>query len=70
MDFRNLFPSYWDLEKWTIEIKILNNVVSDTNIQSSSKRYKHTMGAHKFKWALGKGFMIMWEKKKEEAIDS
>ena len=45
IDFRNLFPSYWDLEKWTIEIKILNNVVSDTNIQSSSKRYKHTMGA-------------------------
>ena len=37
MDFRNLFPSYWDLEKWTLEIKILNNVVSDTNIQSSSK---------------------------------
>ena len=49
IDFRNLFPSYWDLEKWTIEIKILNNVVSDTNIQSSSKRYKHTMGAPKFK---------------------
>ena len=38
MDFRNLFPSYWDLEKWTLEIKILNNVVSDTNSFSKKKK--------------------------------
>ena len=38
MDFRNLFPSYWDLKKWTLEIKILNNVVSDTNSFSKKKK--------------------------------